>query len=103
MEENERPVVWDSVEIAAGGKRDIELVYTIPRAVQFSEQRGEFFQMTLFPQALARPDRFSFEVHAPQGYRLEEAEAFDESSEDGALAQGELNEPRTFVVRLRPR
>jgi hypothetical protein len=102
MEEGERPVVWESVTIPSGGRTKLEVRYTIPQAVRFSEDRGEHLALTLLPQSLSRPDSFSLTVVPPEGYSVASAEGFEERSGQVTVS-GDLDVARTFFVHLRAR
>jgi hypothetical protein len=104
-EEDGLQVAWDVVEVEPGGEARVSLTYTVPNAVSFSETRGEYFAMTLLPQALSRPDAFSLRVEPPPGFRITTAEGFGAvNTSEGvrAVAEGVLTEKRSFVVELRP-
>ena len=60
------PMVWDIVEIAPEATVTVHLTYEIPDAVD-----GGNFRFTLWPQATARPDRYSLELLATDGRRIE--------------------------------
>lgn len=104
-EEDGLQVAWEVVEVGPGGDSRLRLIYTVPNAVSFSDTRGEYFAMTLLPQALSRPDAFSLRVEAPPGFQITTTEGFgaaNASEGDQATAEGFLTQKRVFVVELRP-
>ncbi|HYI46299.1 MAG TPA: hypothetical protein VE174_12650, partial [Actinomycetota bacterium] len=56
------PVVWNIVDLPAGGTKEVTLTYRLPGALE-----NGLFSMTLWPQALVRPDNFRFELRGPDG------------------------------------
>ena len=60
------PMVWDIVEIAAEATVTVSVTYEIPDAV---DSEGNF-RFTVWPQATARPDRYTLEILAPDGRRV---------------------------------
>ena len=65
--EGEHPVVYDLVEILPSETSTVEFTYRMPAAWDVGDGT---FAFDLFPQATAVPDRFSLEVHPPEGPAL---------------------------------
>ena len=65
--EGEHPVVYDLVEILPSETSTVEFTYRMPGAWDVGDGT---FAFDLFPQATAVPDRFSLEVHPPEGPAL---------------------------------
>lgn len=59
------PMVWDIIQIPPEVTVTVGLTYEIPEALDADDQ----FRFTLWPQATARPDRYSLEIVAPGGDR----------------------------------
>lgn len=60
------PVVWNIVDIPSQETVEASVRYTLPDAMTDGA-----FSMTLWPQALVRPDSFRFELHVPDGRSLD--------------------------------
>lgn len=56
------PVAWDIVDVPAGEIVDASITYRVPNAVT-----NDSYSVTLWPQALVRPDDFTFELRSSGG------------------------------------
>ena len=93
--EENHDIAWDSLEILPGEVSVATLTYEIEGAAEVED--GGSFKMTLFPQTLVNPDRYSFEIEGPYGF------AFDDGIDDPTtsyVAQGVLERPRLIDLRL---
>jgi hypothetical protein len=90
------PVVWDILDIPSGDTSEVSVTYRLPHAVD--EGR---FSMTLWPQALVRPDRFRFELRGPEGSALDVIPR--RRLADGAyVLSGRLFGPKQIEARVQP-
>lgn len=88
------PVAWYPVEIPPRDRARISVAYRIGDALTVTGEGGRF-RFTMFPQAVARPDRFSVAIVPPADYVLVEG------GQDGAYrTAGTLSEPITTDVEL---
>lgn len=93
------PMVWDIVEIAPEATVTVTVTYELPDAV---DAEGHF-RFTLWPQATARPDRFTLELLAPDGYVLDTGRVLaDAGSTDRITRRGQLKIPVTLDAVVRP-
>lgn len=84
--EGRHPVAWQLLEIPPQKEASLRLVYRWPEAFDVGDGT---FELTLWPQATARPDTYSIEVHAPAGYVL----ATRSGSTERLTRTGRLKEP----------
>ena len=87
------PVAWQLLAIDPQERATVRLSYRWPSAVTTAGS----FELTLWPQAAARPDSFSLEVSAPPGYGL--ARGYGAAKEVVSV-DGKLREPMTFAWEL---
>ena len=90
------PVPWELLTIPPQQTLETSIEYDTPRAGPDGE-----FEMTLWPQATAQPDLYSFTVLAPPGYLVEDLVTEGDPRAELTF-EGTLDEPRSFDVRLVP-
>lgn len=92
-------MVWDILEIAPEATVTVGLTYEIPEAV---DDEGDF-RFTLWPQATARPDRYTLELLAPEGYLLDTSRVPTGVGRTGRITRrGPLKAPVTLDAVVRP-
>nr|MBA2600676.1 DUF4012 domain-containing protein [Actinomycetota bacterium] len=84
------PVAGYVIDIAAGGTATVKIHYSVPDAVNLSEQ--ETFSFTLFPQATVNPDSFALSVT--------QAGVTDNAVEGDRNYSGALDQTRRIQVGL---
>jgi hypothetical protein len=94
------PVAWDLLELKSGERGTARVVYLLRGAADPSDERG--MTLTLFPQALVRPDEFQFRLAPPPGYEA----SFSGGVEDelpgvGISTSGQLDETLTLETDLK--
>jgi hypothetical protein len=100
LEGNEagNPVVWDVVDIPADETATVDIRYLIPSAVMVNKEAD--FEMTLWPQALVRPDSYNFELSLPDGWSMDVSPARRLQSDGTYELNGRLFAPKKIVARL---
>lgn len=91
--DEDAPVVWDLLEIPAGGRETVNVRYTIP-GVLLGTTEGTLFEFTLFPQTTVNPDTFSLTIEPPPGATITNQADFGSDDGDAVQLQGTLEEPR---------
>jgi hypothetical protein len=93
------PVAWDLVEIPAGESATATVTYLVP-AVDLDAE-SPTFDMTLVPQALVTPDRYSIRVDPPPGYRTESLSHHRDILPGLSFeTRGTLDEKQTFSLLI---
>ncbi len=95
--DDEHPVVWDVIDLAPGEDVRAEVVYETEGLI-VSDSGRPLFEMVLYPHARPEPDRFSFKVQAPFGFRFRDPDDPDGELSRAYSVKGRLREP--VVVRL---
>ena len=90
--EGAHPVAWQVLGIEPQDTATVRLSYRWPQAVEDGA-----FELTLWPQATARPDSYEVTVAAPMGTTLVDSRGERRST---VAVEGVLREPYELVLRL---
>jgi hypothetical protein len=87
------PVVWDVVDIPAGETAVADVRYMVPNAATLTGEE-EKFEMILWPQALVRPDSYTFELSIPAGWTMDVSPARRLQADGSYKLNGRLFAPK---------
>lgn len=91
------PVTWYVLEVPPGGDKTVSLTYRTPLKIVDADTAE--LDLTLYPQTMINPDRYSVSVSIPSDFAIDSARGVNV---DGAraAAEGTLEEARTVAVRV---
>ncbi len=98
-EESHHVVAWEVVEIPAGES----LTATLVSEGSANVSRSGIFALTLQPQTLVEPERFTLKIRAPSGFMLKEADRLTAQPKAIVEISGILDEPEQVRLELVPR
>jgi hypothetical protein len=89
------PLAWQLLDIGPQETGIVRMSYRWTRAMSADGS----FELTLFPQATARPDSYDLMVTAPPGYAFRASEG---GTKGAVTVAGKLREPLTMTLRVIP-